>query len=198
MKKFNRHKCILEKRLNKQENIIQTELIIEGGLLVVKVFISHSRLDEWLIKPISNVLKEMGIEPYIAEIETPEAKPLPLKFQEHIQTSNALILFLTANVTKHLNTRDIVNWEVATAHAFGKPIYVFREKGVEVPLMISYITDYFSFDPIRREDLKAVVNRIKKVAQILKEHEDAVKATVTAIAVGFGILLIAYLISKTK
>ncbi|MEM3573657.1 MAG: hypothetical protein QXJ62_05460 [Nitrososphaeria archaeon] len=56
----------------------------------------------------------------------------------------------------------------------------------------------FTFNPIRREDLKAVVDRIKKVAQILREHEDAVKAIVTAIAVGLGILLIAYLIWKTK
>lgn len=85
---------------------------------------------------------------------------------------------------------------MATAHAFGKPVYVFREKGVEVPLMISYITDYFTFDPIRREDLKVVMNRIRKIAQILKENEDTVKVIVTTIVVGLGILLLAYVLSR--
>ena len=109
-----------------------------------------------------------------------------------------MILLLTANVMKKPNTRDIINWEVATAHAFRKPVYVFREKGVEVPLMISYITDYFTFDPIKRKDLKAVMSRIRKLAQILKENEDTVKMIVTVIAVGLGILLLAYLISRTR
>jgi len=142
---------------------------------MAKVFISHSRLDGWLVKPIGKVLKEIGVEPYIAEIETPEAKPLPVKFQEHIQTSNVMILLLTANVMKNTNTRDVVNWEVATAHAFDKPVYVFREKGVE---------------------LKAIMNRIRKIAQILKDNEDTVKVIVTAIAVGLGILLLAYVLYR--
>jgi hypothetical protein len=184
--------------LKNEKSYNDTKELINWGVVVAKVFISHSKLGEWLVKPISSVLKEIGVEPYIAEIETPEAKPLPLKFQEHIKTSNVMILLLTSNVTMHLNTRDVVDWEVATAHAFGKPIYVFREKDVEVPLMISYITDYFTFDPIRREDLEAVIDRIKKIAKILREHEDAVKAIVTAIAAGLGILLIAYLVSKTE
>jgi len=177
--------------------IAELKELIKRGVVVAKVFISHSRLDGWLVKPIAKVLKDIGVEPYIAEIETPEAKPLPTKFQQHIQTSNVTILLLTANVMKHPNTRDVVNWEIATAHAFQKPVYVFREKGVEVPLMISYITDYFTFDPIKRGDLKAVMNRIRRIAQILKENEDTVKVIVTAIAVGLGILLLAYVLSRT-
>jgi len=165
---------------------------------MVKIFISHSRLDGWLVKPISDVLKEIGVEPYVAEIETPEAKPLPTKFKEHIRTSDVTILLLTASVMRFPKTRDIINWEVAAAHTLGKPVYVFREKDVEVPLMISYITDYFTFDPIRKEDLNAVMERIRKIARILKEHEDTVKAIVTVVAVGLGILLFAYLLSKAR
>jgi len=166
--------------------------------IVVKIFISHSRLDGWLVKPISGALKEIGVEPYVAEIETPEAKPLPTKFGEHIRTSDVTILLLTANVMHYPRTRDVINWEAATAHSLGKPIYVFREKEVEVPLMISYITDYFTFDPIKKEDLSAIMKRIRKIARILKEHEDAVKAIVTVVAVGLGILLFAYLLSKAR
>lgn len=163
---------------------------------MAKVFISHSRLDGWLVKPIGEALKEIGVEPYIAEIETPEAKPLPIKFKEHIQSSNVSILLLTANVMKNPNTRDIINWEAGIAHAFGRPVYVFREKGVEVPLMISHITDYFTFDPIKREDLNAVMTRIRKIAQILKENEDIALVIGTVIAVGLGALLLAYVLSK--
>lgn len=75
--------------------------------VLAKVFISHSRLDGWLVKPIGKALKEIGVEPYIAEIETPEAKPLPTKFKEHIQTSDVTILLLTENVMKNSTTRDI-------------------------------------------------------------------------------------------
>lgn len=61
---------------------------------------------------------------------------------------------------------------------------------------ISLITEDITFDPIKREDLKAVMNRIRKIAQILKENEDTVKVIVTAIAVGLGILLLAYVLSR--
>lgn len=165
---------------------------------MVKIFISHSKRDSWLVEPVSEVLEEIGVKPYVAEIETPEAKPLPRKFYEHIQTSDVVILLLTKNVMKYQNTRDIINWEVATAHALHKPVYVFREESVEVPLMISYITDYFTFKGIMKKDLKDVLNRIRKIAQILKDNEDAVTAIITIIAVGLGILLLAYLASRAK
>ena len=165
---------------------------------MVKVFISHSRLDNWLVEPVCEVLKENGVNPYIAEIETPEAKPLPIKFREHIRTSNVIILLLTKNVMKHKTTRDIISWEVATAHALNKPVYVFREEGVDVPLMISQITDYYTFKGIKKKDVTAVLNRIKKIGQILKENEDAVNVIITIFAVALGVLLLAYLLSKAK
>jgi len=165
---------------------------------LVKVFISHSRLDNWLVEPICEVLKESGVNPYVAEIETPEAKPLPIKFRENIRTSNVIILLLTKNVMKHNNTRDIISWEVATAHALNKPVYVFREEGVDVPLMISQITDYFTFKVLTKKDVAEVINRIKKIAQILKENEDTVNAIITIFAAGLGVLLLGYLISKAN
>ena len=165
---------------------------------MVKIFISHSKRDSWLVEPISETLKELNVSPYVAEIETPEAKPLPRKFHEHIQTSNVVILLLTKNAMKYQNTRDIINWEIATAHALNKPVYVFREEGVEVPLMISNITDYFTFKRIKKKDIEAVLTRIRNIAQILKDNEDTVMAIITIIAVGLGILLLAYLASRAK
>ena len=99
---------------------------------------------------------------------------------------------------KHKTTRDIISWEVATAHALNKPVYVFREEGVDVPLMISQITDYYTFKGIKKKDVTAVLNRIKKIGQILKENEDAVNVIITIFAVALGVLLLAYLLSKAK
>ena len=168
------------------------------GDYVVKVFISHSRLDNWLVEPICEILRENGVNPYVAEIEAPEAKSLPVKFRDHIQTSNVIILLLTKNVMKHKTTRDIINWEVATAHALNKPIYAFREEGVDVPLMISQITDYFTYKRVKKKDITKVLNNIKKIAQDLKDNEDAINAIIILFAVGLGVILFSYLLSKAK
>lgn len=165
---------------------------------MVKIFISHSRLDGWLVEPVSELLKEAGVNPYVAGIETPEAKALPRKFRDNIQNSNCVILLLTKNVMKNQSTRDIINWEISAAHTLNKPVYVFREEGVEVPLMISYITDYYTFKKIMKKDIEAVLSRIKKIAQILKDNEDTVKTAITIIGAGLGILALVYLLSKAK
>jgi hypothetical protein len=165
---------------------------------LVKIFISHSKRDSWLVEPVSAILKDVGVNPYVAGIETPEAKSLPRKFHDNIQNSNCVILLLTKNVMKHQNTRDIINWEIAAAHTLSKPVYVFREEGVEVPLMISYITDYYTFKKIMKKDIEDVLTRIRKIAQILKDNEDTVKAVLTIIGAGLGILLLAYLASRAK
>jgi len=165
---------------------------------MAKIFISHSSLDGWLVEPLSRILEDVGVRTYVAEIETPEGKPLPTKFKENIESSDAVILLLTANVMKRPNTRDLINWEVATAHTLGKPVYVFREKDVEVPLMISNITDYYTFDPKRKEDLDSILSRAEKMAEILKDHKDKVLVSVTLIAIALGILLLAYIVYKRR
>lgn len=103
---------------------------------MVRIFIAHSSKDEWLINPIASNLKLIPVEPYLAKVEDPTPYPLPQKLNEAIKSSVAMFVFLTPNVADNKDTRDVVNWEIATAHAMGKPIYVFRENGVEVPLMV--------------------------------------------------------------
>ena len=50
--------------------------------------------------------------------------------------------------------------------------YVFREKGVDVPLMLNYITTYYTYDRINQESLDEMVDKVKNLAHAFKESED--------------------------
>ena len=156
---------------------------------MVRMFIAHSSKDEWLINPISSNLKLIPVEPYLAKLEDPTPCPLPQKFNDAIKSSVAMFVFLTPNVAENKDTRDVVNWEIATAHAMGKPIYVFRENGVEVPLMVNYITTYFTYDPLDQRTLDEMVSRVQEIASAFKENEDKAKAAFTVIALILGGIL---------
>ena len=162
---------------------------------MVRIFIAHSSKDEWLIKPIAENLRLIGVEPYLAKLEDPTPYPLPQKLDSAIQSSAAMFVFLTPNVAENKGTRDVINWEISSAYAKRKPIYVFREKGVEVPLMVNYITVYATYDPISQESLDDVVNRVQEIASVFKRSEDQAKAAFSFVAVLLGLAFLGALIS---
>ncbi len=138
---------------------------------MAQIFIAHSSKDKWLIDRISQVLTQAGVIPYLAELESPTPFPLPQKLQKAIEESKVIIAILTHNVTDIIQTRDIVNWEISAAYHQipKKPVYVFREKGVEVPPMIEYITDYFTFDPSDEQTLKNTIAKIYQIGFDIKQ-----------------------------
>ena len=157
---------------------------------MVKIFIAHSKDDSWLINPIANLIRAITLEPYLARLEDPTPLPLPVKIFQAIKDSAAMFVFLTPNVADNENTRDIVNWEIAQAYTLKKPVYVFREKGVEVPLMINYITVYHTYDPLNKDSLNEMSDRLGQLAYAFKESEDKVKAAVTLSALILGSILL--------
>lgn len=163
---------------------------------MVRIFIAHSSKDEWLINPIASNLKLIPVEPYLAKIKDPTPYPLPQKLNDAIKSSVAMFVFLTPNVADNKDTRDVVNWEIATAHAMGKPIYVFRENGVEVPLIVNYITTYFTYDPLDQNTLNEMVNKVQEIASAFKENEDKAKAAFTVVALILGGILLFGALSK--
>lgn len=156
---------------------------------MVRIFIAHSSKDEWLINPIANNLRLIGVEPYLARLEDPTPYPLPQKFENAIQGSVAMFAFLTPNVANDTNTRDVVNWEISAAYHQRpkKPIYVFVENGVEVPLMLNYITVYAKYDPFNQESLNEMASRVQGIASAFKQSEDKTKAAFTLVAVSLGL-----------
>lgn len=100
-----------------------------------------------------------------------------------------MFVFLTHNVANLKDTRDIVNWEISAAYAKKKPIYVFAEKGVDVPLMLNYITVYANYDPVSQQSLDKMVRKVQHIATALKEVEDKAKAAFTIVALILGGIL---------
>ena len=143
---------------------------------MVQIFISHSSKDKWLIDPICENLRRIGVDPYLAEIDTPIGYPLPEKLENAIQNSVAVFLILTSNVVNNPTTRDNINWEVSAAHTMKKKIFVFRQIDVDVPMMISYITDYYTFDPMSRESLAKALMRINELGQKFRLEADITSA----------------------
>jgi len=157
---------------------------------MIRIFIAHSKEDNWFIDPICANLETIPVEPYRARLEDPTPMPLSRKLDLAIKGSNAMFVFLTKNVMMLRDTWDIINWEIATAYAYKKPVYVFREKGVEVPLMIKYITVYFTYDPFDQKSLNETLLHAKSIASNLKESEDKAKAAAILVLflLGLGFL----------
>lgn len=157
------------------------------------IFIAHSSKDEWLINPIADNLRLIGVEPYLAELEDPTSYPLPQKLDRAIETSSAMFAFLTPNVESNKDTWDIVNWEISSAYAKKKPIYVFVEKGVNVPIMVNYTVVYATYDPFNQQSLDKMVARVREVGSALKQSEDSAKAafTIVALILGLGLFFVA-------
>ena len=76
-------------------------------------------------------------------------------------------------------------WETSAAHQARKAFYLFRENDTEIPMFVSYSTDYFTYDSLNDEDLKTMSNRMENIAKCLKRWE-----TIKNIALGVGLGLV--------
>lgn len=154
---------------------------------LVQIFIVHSGKDEWLINPIASNLRLIDVEPYIAKLEDPTPYPLPQKLDIAIQSSAAMFVFLTHNIVSVKDTRDIVNWEISSAYAKKKPIYVFTEKGVDIPLLLNHISVYATFDLLNQESLNKMVKKVQQIAKAFKKNADKAKTALTIVLLILGL-----------
>jgi len=161
---------------------------------MVQIFIAHSSKDEWLTKPVADNLRLIGVEPYLAELVDPTPFPLPPKISSAIDTSAAMFVFWSSNVAERKGTRDIVNWEISAAYHKRKPIYVFAEEGVDVPMMVSKITVYATYNPDIQQTLNSMVNKVQQLASAFKQAEDKAKAAFTFVAFLLGLLFVGALL----
>lgn len=135
---------------------------------MVDIFVSHSSADKDLVAVVQDAFEEVGVNGYFAEFKT-EGKPIPEKLRDAIRSSQVVVVLWTHNVSNVQKTRDVVNAEIGEAHMAGKPVYVFREDGTEVPLMLQHITDYFTFTKTTVAD---AVKRLKGFLVTYKTNED--------------------------
>jgi hypothetical protein len=104
-----------------------------------------------------------------------------------------MFAFLTPNVENNKDTWDIVNWEISSAYAKKKPVYVFVEKRVNVPIMVNYTVVYATYDSFDQQSLNKMVARAKEIGSALKRSEDSAKAafTIVALILGLGLFFTA-------
>ena len=164
---------------------------------MVDIFVSHSSADKDLMGVVREAFAETGVNGYFAEFKM-EGKPVPDKLRDAIRSSQAVVVFWTRNVNDVPKTRDVVNAEIGEAHMAGKPVYVFREEGTEVPLMLSYITDYFTFSVTT---VGEAVRRLKGFLHSYRKNEDywrAVGVAVAAVATVGAIVGLIWMLSSAK
>lgn len=164
---------------------------------MVSVFVSHSSKDKDLVGFFRKAFDDLEVSAYFSEFET-EAKPIPEKIRGAIRKSKLVVVLWTANVGDVQSTRDIVNTEIGEAHMADRPVMVFREEDVKVPLMVDYITDYHTF---ARPDLDGALERLGTLVQKFRDEEEFWKTVgEVALVVGIiaGILGLAYFLSLKK
>lgn len=158
------------------------------AIKMVSIFISHSSKDGWLINPIAQNMRSLGVDPYLAEFDVPNPIALPQKIDNAIQSATAMFVIWSSNVINTKETRDVVNWEIASAYAKKKPIYVFAEKDIEIPFMLTYITVYGRYDPLDSKSLNECVSRINELSSFIKASDDKAKGIGALFMLFLGIL----------
>lgn len=110
-----------------------------------------------------------------------------MEFAKHLQKA----------LKKHDISSFVARAEISAAYHKKprKPIYVFAEKGVPVPLLINYITVYATYDPVSQETLDGMAYRVQEIASTYKRIEDKGKA---AFAIIMGVLGIGFLVALAK
>ena len=98
-----------------------------------------------------------------------------------------MFVFLTHNIVSVKDTRDIVNWEISSAYAKKKPIYVFTEKGVDIPLLLNHISVYATFDLLNQESLNKMVKKVQQIAKAFKKNADKAKTALTIVLLILGL-----------
>jgi hypothetical protein len=143
---------------------------------MAQIFMAHSSKDKPLIDWMAANLRRIGIEVYVAGYDSPSPTSLDEKLTREITRSQAIFLILTRNVARSKNTSVIIQWEIATAQNKKKPVYVFSQKGVKVPLMIRLTTDYGTFDPVSRDSLVEAMSKMLSIGKRLKTQEEKNRA----------------------
>jgi hypothetical protein len=164
---------------------------------MVQIFLCHCSKDTWLIDPIAKILESIEVKPYRAKLVDPTPYPLPEKINNAINDSDAVFVFLTKNCSTIQSTRDVINWEISAAHAYKKPIYVFKEKGVEIPIMLNYLSCYSEFDPVNQESLDTLVKKVQEKAFALKDQNDGGKAALAIVGTLLGTFFLALLLDDS-
>jgi excisionase family DNA binding protein len=128
---------------------------------MLKVFISHSTEDLEIVSIVSNSLKLIGVNVYVAEFYPEPGKILRDKILENLKSSDCVIVLLT-----HFGAKSTwVQQEIGIAKTLGKPIIPLLEKGVSVKGVLEGV----EYIPLDLKNINAAVERLIESISQLKE-----------------------------
>jgi len=129
-----------------------------------KVFISYSTDDMNLVNELSNNIRKMGIEVYIAEHYPELGESLPSKIERNINSSDAMVVILTRMGARS----EWVQQEIGFAKAKNKLIIPLVDEGVKIK---GFIMDkeYLKINP---ENIQETIDKLlPKVNELKKQKE---------------------------
>ena len=149
-----------------------------------RVFISHSTRDPETVYTLYNLLKQRGIEAYVAEYYPEPGRLLPDKVLQNIRASDLVLVLLT----RYGSRSSSVNQEVGAAKMANKRIIPLVEAGVDVGVLLQGI-EYVPLDVLNPVGtLNGLASYVKDIE--LKNAEQA-RAAFMVFLIFFGLLLLA-------
>ncbi len=115
---------------------------------MAQLFVSHSKLDEDLVAYLSRVVAGTKVQMIFEELEKiPSGSVTPQQIEAHIESSRALFIMLTPNVSNQPHTRDWVAWEAG--HGGTKDVWVFERASLVglSTVVIPRLRHYVVFEP---------------------------------------------------
>lgn len=107
----------------------------------MKIFVSHSRHDDDVLKIVENEIKSNAHEVYFAERHI-TGKRMEEKLATSISDSNFVLVLWTRNVAIRPETRDMVIWEIVLGRQFNKGIIALVDEKVDASPVIEQVTTY--------------------------------------------------------
>ncbi|HEY3421439.1 MAG TPA: toll/interleukin-1 receptor domain-containing protein [Methanomassiliicoccales archaeon] len=152
--------------------------------LTMKVFLSHSNLDEALARVIKDKIEGLGVSVYMAEDDPRPGQRLPLKLDLAIRSSDILVYLCTESSA----SSQIVQQEVAFAYALNKQIITLIV-GRSTPGGFLVGMEYIKLD---EPDSKKGFDTLSVVFTRYVEHETTSQA-IFHLIIGAGVGLVAVL-----
>lgn len=155
--------------------------------MVFSVFISYSKEDVELVKPLYSTLKQSGVYVYVAEFYPEPGVSISEKVIRNIQLSNCVLVLLTKNAAES----PWVQQEIGIATSANRLIIPIVEKGVKITGVLEG-KEHIKLD---RENVWKTIESINNYTQYLKakkeQEERARTAGIAILAIFAGLLFIA-------
>jgi len=135
----------------------------------LKVFISHSRQDDKIVKIVETEIKDKGHTPYLAE-KAISSERMEEKLASNISASNIVLVLWTNNVARRRETRDMVLWEIILGKHLGRKVIVFLDEKLKASPVIEQLVVYNPLNFKNKTEIKKVVRGF--ISQNLKTDED--------------------------